>query len=413
MKDFTSPELSKSLLTENDSFLKRLGKICKSCFARESSPTSTPIEMIEINPTKENNDTKVVKEKITIKEIKNDLVIVPVQAASLSPLFKELYPTVPKKKSKKAGLPIVTSLTDGYQVLGNGKETVIVTVTRTQVEFNKTSFRSDLKKKPVNVPLKYWNQRYSIFSRFDEGVLLDEESWYSVTHECIAKAIAHKCQDYSVMDGFAGAGGNVIQFAHNRMTVALEIDQSRIDMLKNNASIYQVLDNIKIVHGDFLEVAKNEAGIDIVFMSPPWGGPDYVKSRKYDIFSMITPDITKIMEVCNEITKNVVLYLPRTAHPAQVVQLFKSMPNVQRKIEFELFCVGSKVKTIACYMGDMNKVDSKVVSKSILDKLIKLPKYLSKDRDLACEQYAKEIDEIGLNQSIAHAYSSKRHPRNK
>ena len=214
------------------------------------------------------------------------------------------------------------------------------------------------------------------------------------------------------MDGFAGAGGNVIQFAKNNPTVALEIDPTRIEMLKNNGSIYNVLENLEIVQGDFLEDAKNQQ-FDIIFMSPPWGGPDYVKSKKYDIFTMITPSIINIMETCNEITKSIVLYLPRTAHPAQVVQLFKYMPNIERKIEFEMFCVGSKVKTIACYMGEMNNVDSNLVARSILDKLIKIPKYLPKDRQSACEAFATEINTIGLNQAISHAYTSKRHPRNK
>ena len=34
---------------------------------------------------------------------------------------------------------------------------------------------------------KYWLQRYTLFSRFDEGVALDEEGWYSVTPEAIAR----------------------------------------------------------------------------------------------------------------------------------------------------------------------------------------------------------------------------------
>lgn len=33
---------------------------------------------------------------------------------------------------------------------------------------------------------KYWLQRYSLFSEFDKGVILDDESWYSVTPEIIA-----------------------------------------------------------------------------------------------------------------------------------------------------------------------------------------------------------------------------------
>lgn len=41
---------------------------------------------------------------------------------------------------------------------------------------------------------KYYDQRYRLFSRYDQGILLDEESWYSVTPEIIAYDIAQKCQ---------------------------------------------------------------------------------------------------------------------------------------------------------------------------------------------------------------------------
>jgi hypothetical protein len=34
---------------------------------------------------------------------------------------------------------------------------------------------------------KYWLQRYSLFSRYDEGIKLDEEGWYSVTPEVVAR----------------------------------------------------------------------------------------------------------------------------------------------------------------------------------------------------------------------------------
>lgn len=34
---------------------------------------------------------------------------------------------------------------------------------------------------------KYWMQRYTLFARFDDGVLLDEEGWFSVTPEAVAR----------------------------------------------------------------------------------------------------------------------------------------------------------------------------------------------------------------------------------
>jgi len=60
---------------------------------------------------------------------------------------------------------------------------------------------------------RYWIQRYDLFSRYDEGIQIDEEGWYSVTHEEIAINHAERCHGKVVIDCFAGVGGNTIQFA--------------------------------------------------------------------------------------------------------------------------------------------------------------------------------------------------------
>ncbi|XP_053915712.1 trimethylguanosine synthase isoform X2 [Cuculus canorus] len=64
---------------------------------------------------------------------------------------------------------------------------------------------------------KYWAQRYRLFSRFDEGIKLDREGWFSVTPEKIAEHIAVRVsQSFNcdiIVDAFCGVGGNAIQFA--------------------------------------------------------------------------------------------------------------------------------------------------------------------------------------------------------
>ena len=42
---------------------------------------------------------------------------------------------------------------------------------------------------------RYWAQRKRLFSKFDAGVQLDGESWYSVTPEAIANHIATRMVD--------------------------------------------------------------------------------------------------------------------------------------------------------------------------------------------------------------------------
>ena len=56
-------------------------------------------------------------------------------------------------------------------------------------------------------------QRTRYFSRYNEGCLLDEEGWYSVTPEAIANQIAERCRCDVVLDAFCGVGGNTIAFA--------------------------------------------------------------------------------------------------------------------------------------------------------------------------------------------------------
>lgn len=61
---------------------------------------------------------------------------------------------------------------------------------------------------------KYWYQRYRLFSRYDEGIKMDEEGWFSVTPECIAQHQASRMFSGGlIVDAFTGVGGNAIQFA--------------------------------------------------------------------------------------------------------------------------------------------------------------------------------------------------------
>ena len=43
-----------------------------------------------------------------------------------------------------------------------------------------------------------------LFSRYDEGVLMDREGWFSVTPEVLATHLAARCCCDLVIDAFAG-----------------------------------------------------------------------------------------------------------------------------------------------------------------------------------------------------------------
>ncbi|KAI1901407.1 hypothetical protein AGOR_G00034120 [Albula goreensis] len=141
---------------------------------------------------------------------------------------------------------------------------------------------------------KYWIQRYRLFSRFDEGIKLDHEGWFSVTPEKIARHIAlrvqHCCPSDLIIDAFCGVGGNAIQFAlTGKRVIAVDIDPVRLALAQNNAEVYNVADRIDFLQGDFLQLAPHLRA-DVVFLSPLWGGPDYLSADVFNIKTMMSPD---------------------------------------------------------------------------------------------------------------------------
>ena len=196
---------------------------------------------------------------------------------------------------------------------------------------------------------KYWFQRYRLFSRFDEGIRLDNESWFSVTPEKIAEHIAERCRCDVIIDAFCGAGGNTIQFAFTcERVIAIDIDASKIELAKHNAGVYGVADRIEFIIGDYLKLAPTLKA-DVVFLSPPWGGPSYLNAKVFDLKSMIIPDGEMIFQHTKAITDNIAYFLPRNVDVEQVLRL----AGAHCKVEIEQNMLNSKVKTITAYFGEL------------------------------------------------------------
>ncbi|KAL5241731.1 hypothetical protein ACI65C_009141 [Semiaphis heraclei] len=170
--------------------------------------------------------------------------------------------------------------------------------------------------------LKYWKKRYLLFSEFDKGIKLDEESWYSATPEIISIHIAERCSCYLLVDPFCGAGGNVIQFAKTcELVIAIDIDPKKIEMARHNAELYGVADRIQFIIGDYFTLAPTLKG-DVVFLSPPWGGPDFTDLEEYKM-NYIMPEkggIKEMMSLTRQITPNVALHLPKNTNIFDCIQ---------------------------------------------------------------------------------------------
>lgn len=196
---------------------------------------------------------------------------------------------------------------------------------------------------------KYWAQRYRLFSRFDEGIKMDKEGWFSVTPERIAEHIAERCRCDLLIDAFCGVGGNAIQFAFTcERVIAIDIDPVKIALAQHNATVYGVKDRIEFIVGDYMQLIPHLKA-DVVFLSPPWGGPNYTKAEVFDVKTMITLDGVRVFQETKTITDNIAYFMPRNVN----VEQLSSLAGPGGKMEIEQNFVNKKLKTITAYYGDL------------------------------------------------------------
>ncbi|CAL5037224.1 unnamed protein product [Urochloa decumbens] len=198
---------------------------------------------------------------------------------------------------------------------------------------------------------KYWAHRHSLFSLYDRGVRMDAEGWYSTTPESVAASQAARAAPGDlVVDAFAGCGGNSIQFAaRGCYVVAVEIDPRKVELAAHNARVYGVEDRIEFVVGDFFHLAPSLKA-DLVFLSPPWGGPSYIQAPVYTLDMLKPKDGYTTFQAAQKIAPNVIMFLPRTVDVSQVEELsWLSCPPLD--LETEESYVQHRLKGITAYFG--------------------------------------------------------------
>lgn len=75
----------------------------------------------------------------------------------------------------------------------------------------------------------------------------------------------------------------------NNTVTAIDIDPDKIAMARHNAAVYGVAERIDFIVGDYMCLAPSLKA-DIVFLSPPWGGPNYAQTDVFDLHAMTPID---------------------------------------------------------------------------------------------------------------------------
>ncbi len=132
--------------------------------------------------------------------------------------------------------------------------------------------------------------------------------------------------------------------------IAIDIDPKKIEMAKANAKIYGVEDKIDFIVGNYFDLIE-KVKADIVFLSPPWGGPSYMKHDTiYDLEKFLLPvAASKLMEATRKITNNIAIYLPRNSNTKQLATL----AGPGNAVEIEQNFLDRKLVAITAYYGDL------------------------------------------------------------
>ncbi|KAM4054915.1 RNA cap guanine-N2 methyltransferase [Hirsutella rhossiliensis] len=214
---------------------------------------------------------------------------------------------------------------------------------------------------------KYFAQRFSIFSLYDQGVHLTDDAWFGVTPEPVAREVARDLGGTNekkkiLIDAFAGAGGNTIAFALSERwehIVAVERDASTLACAQHNAEVYGVDPSLVTwVLGDSFEYVdalvhrrdqlhpdlRVNVKTSVLFASPPWGGPGYTCDKIFDLSTMQPYNLEQLHGAYQAMDHG--LFLPRTSDIRQIAKLAPS----DRKISVVQYCMQGASKAMVAYI---------------------------------------------------------------
>lgn len=167
------------------------------------------------------------------------------------------------------------------------------------------------------------------------------------------------------------------------LVIALDINPTRLALARHNAAIYGVADRIDFILADYLTFigsylslpSGSTRKIDVIFLSPPWGGPSYLSGLatmsalpsveslqgsapsdthpEYSLASIQPIHGAKLFELTRQVTCNIAYFLPRNTSLEELSTLLTKDFSSDEVIEIEEEWMGTKLKALTCYFGGL------------------------------------------------------------
>jgi predicted RNA methylase len=129
-----------------------------------------------------------------------------------------------------------------------------------------------------------------------------------------------------ITDGTANIGGDTINFAQFFKTVnSVEITRLHCAVLENNIKVYN-RNNVNIICNSYLKV-MNTLKQDIIYLDPPWGGPDYYKKKSMKLYL----GKYEIADIVKKIKKRATLFVIKAPTNYNYQSFFKKIGSGIKK----------------------------------------------------------------------------------
>lgn len=151
---------------------------------------------------------------------------------------------------------------------------------------------------------------------------------------------AHNATIYGVRDKIEFIIGNYFDLIH----------ELKSDVVLHNKRKYT--SSSKCLHQELSYFFPFLADLNIVvFASPPWGGPSYMKNdTTYDLEKYLQPVAgSKLLSETRKITNNIAIYLPRNSNTKQLA-IYAGKGNA---VEIEQNFLDRKLVALTAYYGNL------------------------------------------------------------